>query len=716
MKQLKIALTALAAESGISQENWKTVPLKGADLTDVSAVVMTSRDEIPAAYDTIHAFSIPLFILDTGEAASRNMSEISGTLLPIKEKSSWKKRITRAALQYEKDLLPPFFGALMKYTSRKNDEYDSPGHQGGAFFRKHPAGRIFYDYYGPNVFRGDLSSSDVDLGDFLIHEGAALSAQKHAARVFHADKTYFVLNGTSTSNKIVMNAVLAPGDMVLYDRNNHKSIDLGLVLSGAIPVYMETARNACGSIGGIPERCFDEDYIRKLVAEKDPEKAKAERPIRLAVIELGTYDGCMYNARQVIDRIGYLCDYIFFDSAWVGYEQFIPMMKDASPLLLELGPDDPGIFVTQSVHKQQAGFSMTSQIHKKDAHIRGQQRYVPHKRMNNAYMMHASTSPFYQLFAALDMNARIHEGEGGKKLWKDALILGIELRKEIISRCHYFRPFLPDTVGNRKWESADTAQIAADRRFWTFAPKAKWHGFKGYGENQYFLDPMKLMLITPGIAIETGAYQDFGIPAALAAEFLRENKIIPEKSDLNDILFLLTPAETKEKLDRLVDKLVEFETFIDNDAPMEKVLPKVYEAYETYYKGCTIRRLCQEMHNFYKERNVAALQQQLFTQDHLPPYAMSPREAEGEYFRGNGELIDLKDAEGRIALEGALPYPPGILCIHPGERWTKTAIHYFMDLIDSINALPGFPPEVQGVYVEDGEDGKKHAYGYVLRE
>lgn len=570
MKQLKIALTALAAESDIFQENWKTVPLEGADLTDVSAVVMTSRDAVPPSYDTIHAFSIPLFILDTGAAASRNMSAISGTLLPVKEKASWKKRITRAALQYEKDLLPPFFGALMKYTSRKNDQYDSPGHQSGAFYRKHPSGRIFYDYYGPNVFRGDLSSSDVDLGDFLIHEGPALSAQKHAARVFHADKTYFVLNGTSTSNKIVMNAVLAPGDIVLYDRNNHKSIDLGLILSGAIPIYMETARNAAGSIGGIPEACFDEDYIRKLVAEKNPEKAKEERPIRLAVIELGTYDGCLYNARQVIDRIGYLCDYIFFDSAWVGYEQFIPMMKDASPLLLELGPDDPGIFVTQSVHKQQAGFSMTSQIHKKDAHICGQQRYVPHKRMNNAYMMHASTSPFYQLFAALDMNARIHEGEGGKKLWKDALILGIELRKEIIKKCHYLKPFLPDTVGNRKWENADTAQIAADRRFWAFSPKAGWHGFKGYGENQYFLDPMKLMLITPGIDIPTGTYEDFGIPGTIVAEYLRENKIIPEKCDLNDILFLLTPAETEEKLHRLVEKLVQFETFIDPGCPHGK--------------------------------------------------------------------------------------------------------------------------------------------------
>lgn len=278
MKQLKIALTALAAESGISQENWKTVPLEGADLTDVSAVVMTSRDEVPLSYDTIHAFAIPLFILDTGAAASRNMSAISGTLLPVKEKASWKKRITRAALQYEKDLLPPFFGALMKYTSRKNDQYDSPGHQSGAFYRKHPSGRIFYDYYGPNVFRGDLSSSDVDLGDFLIHEGPALSAQKHVARVFHADKTYFVLNGTSTSNKIVMNAVLAPGDIVLYDRNNHKSIDLGLILSGAIPIYMETARNAAGSIGGIPEACFDEDYIRKLVAEKIRKKPKKNGP------------------------------------------------------------------------------------------------------------------------------------------------------------------------------------------------------------------------------------------------------------------------------------------------------------------------------------------------------------------------------------------------------------------------------------------------------
>ena len=720
MKRLKIAYSDKALEIFGSIPSRETVNVNDTDFTDVGAVVITDTDTDVLKKEMIFAFHIPVLLIRTmeGPVADDVISKVYRVIdLNDTDHAFYSRQIESAAAHYEDQLLPPFFKDLEKYVENGYSQFDCPGHQGGAFFRKHPAGRAFYDFFGENTFRADLCNADVAMGDLLIHEGPALAAQKHAARVYNADKTYFVLNGTSTSNKVVLNAVLTPGDIVLYDRNNHKSIDHGaLVLAGATPVYLETERNAFGSIGGIPEHCFNEDYIRKLVAEKDPVKAKAKRPIRLAVIQLGTYDGCIYNARQVVDKIGHLCDYIFFDSAWVGYEQFIPMMKDASPLLLELGPDDPGIFVTQSVHKQQAGFSMTSQIHKKDAHIRGQQRYVPHKRMNNAYMMHASTSPFYQLFAALDMNARIHEGEGGKKLWKDALILGIELRKEIIKKCHYLKPFLPDTVGNRKWENADTAQIAADRRFWAFSPKAGWHGFKGYGENQYFLDPMKLMLITPGIDIPTGTYEDFGIPGTIVAEYLRENKIIPEKCDLNDILFLLTPAETEEKLHRLLEKLVQLETFIDQDAPMEKVLPQVYDAYETYYKGYTIRKLCQKMHDFYKERNVAALQQQLFDQNHLPPYAMSPREAEGEYFRGNGELIDLKDAEGRIALEGALPYPPGILCIHPGERWTRTAIHYFMDLVDSINALPGFPPEVQGVYVEDGKDGKKHAFGCVLKE
>ena len=720
MKRLKIAYSEKALEIFGAVPNREIIHTCETDYTDVAAVVITESDADVLKNEMIQAFKIPVLLIKDSDTHVND--DIIGHVYRVIDLNEtdhdfYTRQIESAASHYEENVLPPFFKDLEKYVENGYSQFDCPGHQGGAFFRKHPAGRVFYDFFGENVFRADLCNADVAMGDLLIHEGPALTAQKHAARVYNADKTYFVLNGTSTSNKVVLNAVLAPGDIVLFDRNNHKSVDHGaLVLAGATPVYLETARNAFGSIGGILEHCFDEEYIRKLVAEKDPVKAKEKRPIRMAVIQLGTYDGCIYNARQVIDKIGHLCDYIFFDSAWVGYEQFIPMMKDCSPLLLDLTPEDPGIFVSQSVHKQQAGFSMTSQIHKKDSHIKGQDRYVPHKRVNNAFMMHASTSPLYQLFAALDINAKMHAGEAGKKLWVDAVKTVIETRKQVLRHCHYIRPLVPPTVYGKKWEDGDTEKMANDISYWAFEPGAKWHGFEGYGKGQYFIDPMKLQFVTCGIDIENNDYEEFGIPGNILANYLRENGIIPEKCDLNDILFLMTPAENKTKMDDLVAKLIRFEKLIDEDAPMAEVLPSVYRANEEKYRGYTIRRLCQEMHDFYKDRKVFTLQKHLFLEDYLPEYVMNPQLAQYEFMRGHGELVDLEEAEGRVALEGALPYPPGVLCVHPGEKWSKSCVEYFLDLVEGINQLPGFAPEIQGVYVQTGDDGKKHAYGYVLKK
>lgn len=720
MKKLKIAYSENALQAFGAVDGREIIDVNNTDYTDVAAVVITEQDSDVLKNEMIGAFKIPVMLIKDSD--SHVNDEVIGQVylaidLNETDHDFYSRQIESAAAHYEETVLPPFFKDLEKYIENGYSQFDCPGHQGGAFFRKHPAGRAFYNFFGENTFRADLCNADVAMGDLLIHEGPALEAQRHAARVYNADKTYFVLNGTSTSNKVVLNAVLTPGDIVLFDRNNHKSIDHGaLVLAGATPVYLETARNAFGSIGGILEHCFDEEYIRKLVAEKDPIKAKTERPIRMVVIQLGTYDGCIYNARQVIDKIGHLCDYIFFDSAWVGYEQFIPMMKDCSPLLLDLKPEDPGIFVTQSVHKQQAGFSMASQVHKKDSHIKGQDRYVPHKRVNNAFMMHASTSPLYQLFAALDVNAKMHEGEAGKKLWIEAVKIVIETRKQILRNCHYIRPLVPPIVNGKKWEDGDTEKMANDMDYWAFEPGAKWHGFEGYSKGQYFIDPMKLQFVTCGIDIENGGYEEFGIPSNILANYLRENGIIPEKCDLNDILFLMTPAENKNKMDDLVAKLIHFEKLIDEDAPMAEVLPSIYKAYKDKYKGYTIRQLCQEMHDFYKDRKVFILQKNLFLHDYLPEYVINPQEAQYEFMRGHGELVDLEQADGRLALEGALPYPPGVLCIHPGERWSKTAVEYFLDLVEGINQLPGFAPEIQGVYVQEAEDGKKHAYSYVMKK
>ena len=720
MKHMKVAFSHKAQYYFGPLEGRASVDLSQTDFTDIAAIVISENDTAILENETVKSFGIPIFLVVFDNTV--DIDQFMGKVERVIDGSStnfdlYKRQIEAAADKYEESTLPPFFKALADYVEEGNSQFDCPGHQGGQFYCKHPAGRAFYDFYGENVFRSDLCNADVALGDLLIHEGPACAAQQHAAQVYNADKTYFVLNGTSSSNKVVLNALLTPGDIILYDRNNHKSICHGaLVMAGATPVYLETARNPFGSIGGILEHCFDEKYIRELIAEKDPEKAKAERPIRLAVIQLGTYDGTIYNARQVVDKIGHLCDYIFFDSAWVGYEQFIPMMKDCSPLLLELGPNDPGVLVTQSVHKQQAGFSQTSQIHKKDKHVKGQDRYVNHKRLNNAFMMHASTSPFYPLFAALDVNAKMHEGEAGKKLWIDCVETVIDARKSVLKHCKYLRPLVPPVVHGKKWEDGDTKAMAQDVEYFAFEPNAKWHSFKGYGKGQYFIDPCKFQLITPGINVETGEYEDFGIPANILANYLRENGIIPEKCDLNTILFLMTPAESKTKMDDLVAQLIRFEELIEADAPMQDVLPSIYYANIDKYKGYHIRKLCQEMHDFYKDRQVSTLQERLFLHDYFPEYVLNPQDANFEFQRGKGELVPLDEAEGRIALEGALPYPPGVLCVQPGERWSKTACDYFLALQEGINKLPGFAPEIQGVYITPQPDGTKKAYGYVLKK
>lgn len=720
VKHLKIAFTDSVKPWISSIEERTCIPINETDFTNIGAVVVSASEMDVLDNEQIRSFGIPVIVMvvDPSHTISFDMERIAAVIdVTSTSINDYKGTIEQIVASYEALILPPFFKALSDYVGDNNAQFDCPGHQGGQFFAKHPTGRAFYDFFGDHIFRADLCNADVKLGDLLIHEGHAHDAQAHAAAVYNADKTYFVLNGTSSANKVVLNALLTPGDIILYDRNNHKSIcHGGLVMSGATPIYLETARNPFGSIGGILDHCFDESYIRNLIGEKDPNKAKADRPIRLAVIQLGTYDGTIYNARQVVDKIGHLCDYIFFDSAWVGYEQFIPMMKDCSPLLLELGPNDPGILVTQSVHKQQAGFSQTSQIHKKDKHIKGQDRYVDHKRFNNSFMMHASTSPFYPLFASLDVNAKIHEGELGKQLWRECIEVGIDARKSVLRRCKYLRPLVPPVVHGKKWEEGNTQEMANDVSYFAFEPNAKWHSFKGYGEGQYFIDPCKFQLITPGINVETGAYEDFGIHANILANYLRENRIIPEKCDLNTILFLMTPAESKAKMDALVDQLVRFEELIERNAPMEEVLPSIYYSHLDKYKGYRIRQLCQEMHDFYKDRNVSTLQQRLFSKAYFPEYVMNPQEANFEFQRNKGEVVALDEVEGRIALEGALPYPPGVLCVQPGERWSRTACDYFLALEEGINQLPGFAPEIQGVYLIEQPDGSKKAYGYVLKK
>jgi ornithine decarboxylase len=660
----------------------------------------------------------------------------------------YAKQVVASIVRYGMSLLPPFFGGLMAYDAEANVAFACPGHQAGQFYRKSPAGQLFFKHFGESIFRNDLRNADVDLGDLLIHDGAAARAERHAAQVFGADKTYFVLNGTSTSNKVVTNALLRRGDLVLFDRNNHKSIHQGaLVQAGAIPIFLPTARNAFGMIGAVDWDAWNEDSIREQIRTcplvTDPRRHIQPRPFRLACIQLATYDGTIYNVRKVLERIGSLCDYVLWDEAWIGYNAFHPLFEDHSPMRLQgLGPDMPGLFSTQSAHKQGAGFSQASQIHKCDEHIRGQKRFIDHKRFNESFLMHASTSPFYPLFASLDVNAKVHAGKGGEVLWDRCIELGIETRKKLRQFVRYFErvgrsveeqwffdPFVPDVVTIRDseftddltdvtWEHVPTDVLKREQQCWNFRPESTWHGYAGYAKGYAMLDPNKLTLLTPGIDRRSGEYLDFGVPATVVANFLREQGVVPEKCDLNSILFLMTPAEDESKLNTLIARLVKFKGLWDRDASLAEALPKLHSAHRDRYAGYTLRRICKEMHDFCRHARIKELQGLCFRASSFPELAMSPKDAYDSLVANDVEYVPLEEAKGRISATLALIHPPGIGIVVPGERWDHRAqpmLDYFLAFQESFNRFPGFNYEVQGVF-QERIDGRVRFHTYVVRE
>ena len=615
-------------------------------------------------------------------------------------------RVEQLAATFEDARLPPFFAELTRYRARNAATFACPGHQGAHFLEHHPVGRAFLDLVGREIFKLDVPHADPALGDMTGREGPPAEAEQLAADVFGADQTFFVLNGTSTSNNMVATALLTPDDYVLFDRNNHKSCYNGmLALSGARPLYLETTRNDFGLIGGVPALCFDEKLIRTRLCELDPARADADRPFRLAAFQLGTWDGTIYNVREIISRIGHLCEYILFDAAWVGYEQFLPLLDAASPLRIPLDAEAPTIIVTQSVHKQLAGFSQTSQIHIRDRHRPQASRQRMSAAFNAARMMHGTTSPFYPLFTSLEVNAHIH-GAAGHALWGKTLEHGIDVRKRILEDCTFLAPFVPPTVDGKPWQSYPTSHIARDTRFFSFEEKATWHGFTGYGESLQILDPCKLLLVTRRAKVMPDR-PPVRIPTNVVATFFREHGLIPEKSDLYSMVFLLTPGTRMDNLDRLVELSIAFETHVRANTALSIVLPTLYEANPNLYEG-GLGDLCARLDQLYATYDLPRLLTEMFQYEHLPRPVLSVQEAHRRLVKGQIETLPLSRAEGRIAAEGALPYPPGIFCIAPGERWSGPVLDYFKAVETILNTAPNFAPWYHGVSTEFDHEGRCH--------
>ncbi|MFA6076187.1 MAG: lysine decarboxylase LdcC [Negativicutes bacterium] len=581
-------------------------------------------------------------------------------------------RIVQAIGRYETGIMPVFTSKLMAYAEENKYTFCTPGHLGGTAFTRSPAGARFYDFFGPEIFKADISISVAELGSLLDHSGPHLDAEELIAKVFGADRSLMVTNGTSTSNKIIGMFAAGDGDTILVDRNCHKSICQFMSMTNVVPIYLKPTRNAYGILGGIPKSEFSPASINKKI-EKSPFAAKL--PV-YAVVTNSTYDGLFYKTDYIKQVLPVKT--MHFDSAWVPYTNFHPIYKGLYGMS---GDAKAGQVVveTQSTHKLLAAFSQASMIH-----LKGDFDF---EVIDEAYMMHTSTSPFYPIVATCELSAAMMEGAGGFNLMEKAINRATAFRKEIKKLRHdaddwYFDVWQP--------ESIDQAEC------WELKKNDKWHGFADQDDDHNFLDPIKVTVILPGI--ENNKMADRGIPASVVTMFLDDAGVIVEKTGPYVMLFLFSIGINKAKSMHLLSALNEFKAAYDANRTVKEVLPNLYAAHPGTYAGMKIQELCDRIHDMMKQHDLPSLMYNAF--DILPEQDVTPHQAFQRLIKGQTKIVKLKELLNKTSAVMVLPYPPGVPLIMPGEKITaqsKVILDYLLLLEQIGKALPGFETDIHGV-------------------
>ena len=622
-------------------------------------------------------------------------------------------RVEAAARRYRNRLLPPFFEALVNFADDFEYSWHTPGHTGGTAFLKSPAGRIFYNFFGEQLFRSDLSISVGELGSLLDHSGSIGAGERFAAKVFGADRTYYVTNGTSTANKIIFMACAVEGDVVLIDRNCHKSLEHSAILTGSRPVWMVPVRNHLGIIGPIRKEQMNAETIRKKISECPLVRDKAASPV-YAVVTNSTYDGICYDAVEVEKMLGEVVSRLHFDEAWYAYARFNPIynnrygMRDGPR-----DPDAPTVFVSQSTHKLLAAISQASMVHVKEG-----RQPIEHNRFNESFMMHTSTSPSYAIIASCEVSAKMMEGPMGKALTDECIMEAVtfrttmaRIRRKIMSENindWWFEMWQPDEVTNQatgkriSFADAPIELLAKDSSCWVLHPNESWHGFGDIDEGYTMLDPIKVTVLTPGVERD-GSLSSWGIPAALLVKYLDCEGIVIEKSGDYSVLFLFSMGITKGKWGTLTTRFFSFKTLYDENAMLEDVFPDLVEKHPAIYGGKSLPMLAHEMHEFKRDSRQLQLLDEAFS--FLPEPVMTPAEAYRHLVKNNVERVSLEQAQGRIMAGGIVPYPPGIPLLMGGERTGSLngpVLAYLKTLQDFDNRFPGFEHETHGIENENG--------------
>ena len=614
------------------------------------------------------------------------------------------RNVVREAKSYLEALPPPFFRALTHYASDGSYSWHCPGHSGGVAFLKSPVGQMFHQFFGENMLRADVCNAVEELGQLLDHTGPVAASERNAARIFNADHLYFVTNGTSTSNKIVWHSTVAPGDVVVVDRNCHKSVLHAIMMTGAIPVFLMPTRNNFGIIGPIPKSEFAWENIQKKIAANPFATDKNAKP-RVLTITQSTYDGILYNVEAIKEELDGKIDTLHFDEAWLPHAAFHDFYGDYHAI----GADRPRckesmIFSTQSTHKLLAGLSQASQILVQDA----ENNHLDRDVFNEAYLMHTSTSPQYAIIASCDVAAAMMEAPGGTALVEESIAEALDFRRamrkvdEEWGADWWFKVWGPDDLSEEGIE---------EREAWMLKPGERWHGFGNLAEGFNMLDPIKATIITPGLDVD-GEFAERGIPAAIVTKYLAEHGVIVEKCGLYSFFIMFTIGITKGRWNSMVTELQQFKDDYDKNQPLWKILPEFVQK-NPRYERVGLRDLCKEIHEVYRARDVARLTTEMYLSDMVP--AMKPADAFAKMAHREIDRVSIDELEGRVTSVLLTPYPPGIPLLIPGERFNRTVVQYLSFAREFNDRFPGFETDVHGL-VKELKDGRIHYYVDCVRD
>lgn len=683
-----------------SSESITSIPL---NQIHAGAVLLTFKPETEALIETLRSShnDLSLFVLvfdsERGEPSPALGKKVRGVFHPQRDDLEFiAEAIVKESRLYQEKITPPFFNALLRHTEKASQSWHCPGHSGGAAFLKSPVGKIFHNYFGENMLKADVCNAVERLGQLLDHTGPIAQSERNAAEIFNSDHLYFVTNGTSTSNKIVWQSMVNADDIVVVDRNCHKSVLHAIMMTGATPIYLMPTRNHYGLIGPIPESDFSFDHIQKKIEQNPFIKDKSRKP-RILTITQSTYDGIIYNVEAIKGKLDGKVHALHFDEAWLPHANFHPLYKN----MHAIGKDRPRakhslIFSTQSTHKVLAGLSQASQILVIDA----ENKKLNHHIFNESYMMHTSTSPQYSIIASCDVSAQMMKGAQGEAIVQESITEAIAFRKAMraLEQNHqkdwWFKIWGPDELAEENLERSD----------WILNGNQGWHGFGEISENFNMLDPIKGTILTPGIKGD-GNFDASGIPASIVAKYLAEYDVIVEKYGLYSLFIMFTIGITRDRWQSLIQNLEMFKGHYDDNCLLSEVMPK-FSKENPQYSDFGLKDICQSIHEEFKEHNIVKMTTEMYISDLSP--VMKPSEAFAMMAHEEVERVEIHDLEGRATAVLLTPYPPGIPLLIPGERFNKAVVNYLKFSAAFNKKFPGLETDVHGLVTQGEKDGRRY--------